>query len=158
MKGESGSRQFEGEVVTRDGRVFVELPFEPDEAWGVKARHHVVGTVEGRKIRGPLGREGDVAVLVLPPAWRRDNPLQGAGTVHVELAPEGPQFAALDADIAAALEASPVARAFFESLAQFYRRAYLTWLQGAARRPDLRAQRIAEFISLLEAGKKSRKD
>ena len=76
--------------------------------------------------------------------------------VEVEVWAEGPQLEALPEDIAAALDASPPAKAFFESLATFYRKAYLTWLAGSARRPEVRKDRIAEFIGLLEAGKKER--
>ena len=42
--------------------------------------------------------------------------------VSVELTPEGPQRADLAEDIAAALAANPAAGAFFDTLAQFYRR------------------------------------
>ncbi len=42
------------------------------------------------------------------------------------------------------------------NLAQFYRRAYLRWIDGTKRRPDVRAQRIDELIQLLEAGHKQR--
>jgi bacteriocin resistance YdeI/OmpD-like protein len=59
-------------------------------------------------------------------------------------------------DIAAALEASPAAAAFFDTLAQFYRKAYLRWIDATARRPDLRATRIAEVADLLAAGIKQR--
>jgi Bacteriocin-protection, YdeI or OmpD-Associated len=43
----------------------------------------------------------------------------------VEIAPEGPQRENLADDVAAALAADPDAGAFFDSLAQFYRRAHL---------------------------------
>jgi uncharacterized protein YdeI (YjbR/CyaY-like superfamily) len=74
----------------------------------------------------------------------------------VELAPEGPQRADLAEDIAAALAANPAAAAFFDPLAQFYRKAYLRWIDGTSRRPDLRAARIAEVVDLLAAGVKQR--
>ena len=45
----------------------------------------------------------------------------------------------LPPDVAEALEAEPDAQAFFESLATFYRKAYLKWIEGAARRPEIRA-------------------
>ena len=48
------------------------------------------------------------------------------------------------------------AAAFFDSLAQFYRRAYLRWIDATKRRPDQRPIRIAEMIDLLEQGKKER--
>jgi hypothetical protein len=56
----------------------------------------------------------------------------------------------------AALAANPAAAAFFDTLAQFYRKAYLRWIDGTKRRPDLRAARIAEVVNLLEAGIKER--
>jgi hypothetical protein len=45
---------------------------------------------------------------------------------------------------------------FTLGLAQFYRRAYLRWIDATKRRPEQRAQRIAEVIQLLEAGRKQR--
>ncbi|MFD8498068.1 YdeI/OmpD-associated family protein [Amycolatopsis sp. NPDC059657] len=70
--------------------------------------------------------------LGLGEAWRRDN------------------------GIVAALAASPAASAFFDSLATFYRKGYLRWINATTRRPDVRAACIAEMISLLEQGKKQR--
>jgi uncharacterized protein YdeI (YjbR/CyaY-like superfamily) len=74
----------------------------------------------------------------------------------VELEPEGPQRTDLADDIAAALDANPAAAAFFDTLAQFYRKAYLRWIDATARRPGLRAARIAEVVDLLAAGIKQR--
>jgi uncharacterized protein YdeI (YjbR/CyaY-like superfamily) len=76
--------------------------------------------------------------------------------VDVDLAPEGPQRADLADDIAEALAASPAAAAFFDTLAQFYRKAYLRWIDATRRRPDLRAIRIAEVVDLLASGIKER--
>ena len=70
--------------------------------------------------------------------------------------PEGPQQESLAPDIVAALEKEPVARAFFDSLATFYRKAYLRWIDSTTRRPDIRAARIDEMVELLKAGKKQR--
>jgi len=90
------------------------------------------------------------------PMWLRDVGVAAGDDVIVELAPEGPQRADLADDIAAALAASPAAAAFFDTLAQFYRKAYLRWIDATARRPDLRAARIAEVVDLLAAGIKQR--
>ena len=40
--------------VTADprGRAVIVVPFDPDEAWGAKAEHHVNGTVNGSRVRG----------------------------------------------------------------------------------------------------------
>jgi Bacteriocin-protection, YdeI or OmpD-Associated len=48
------------------------------------------------------------------------------------------------------------AAAFFDTLAQFYRKAYLRYIDATTRRPDLRAAHIAEVVDLLAAGVKER--
>ena len=54
------------------------------------------------------------------------------------------------------MAAEPAASAFFDGLAQFYRKAYLSWIDATKRRPDQRAARIAEMVELLKAGRKQR--
>ena len=88
--------------------------------------------------------------------WLRDCGLAAGDEATVELAPEGPQRGDLAPDIAAALTADPAAAAFFDTLAQFYRKAYLRWIEATTRRPDVRAERIAEVVGLLAAGIKER--
>jgi hypothetical protein len=94
--------------------------------------------------------------ILLGPAWRRDCGIGPGDEVEVVLAPEGPQREDLAPDFAAALEAEPEAGEFFDSLAQFYRNAYLRWIDGTKRKPEVRAQRIAETTELLKAGVKQR--
>jgi hypothetical protein len=72
--------------------------------------------------------------------------------VDVALEPEGPQRDHLADDLAQALAAEPAAAAFFDGLARYDRNAYLEWIDGTKRRPDLRASRIAEVVELLKAG------
>lgn len=134
----------------------VPVPFDPDQVWGVKSRHHVTGTVNQVRVRGVIETSDAGRLIVLTPSWLRDNGLAPGARVEVELSPEGPQRADLADDIAAALDAAPAAAAFFDSLAQFYRRAYLRWIDGTTRRPELRAARIAEMVDLLTAGIKQR--
>lgn len=158
------------------GRVAVALPFDPDAAWGAKARHHVTGTVGGCAVRGELeradgaageggadGGEGGAAdgvghggfVLVLGPAWRRDNGLDAGAVVAVDLAPEGPLGERLAPDLRAALEAAPAARAFFESLPTFYRNNFVRWVDDA-KREATRAARVAEVVRLAAEGRRER--
>ncbi|MGH8906176.1 MAG: YdeI/OmpD-associated family protein [Egibacteraceae bacterium] len=141
----------------RKRRVFVPVPFDPDEAWGRKPRHHVAGTVNGMRIRGVLEPiDGHGLGFTLGPAWRRDCGVAVGDQVSVTLEPEGPQRSDLAPDVAAALDAEPDAAAFFDSLAQFYRAAYLRWIDATTRRPDRRVERIAEMVDLLKAGHKER--
>jgi hypothetical protein len=67
----------------------VTIPFDPNEAWGVKERHFVTGSIDGCKIRGCLDSEGTQVVLPLGPAWRRDNAVPIGAEVEVVLGPDG---------------------------------------------------------------------
>jgi hypothetical protein len=138
------------------GRGVIPVPFDPDEVWGARAGHRVAGTINGIPVRGMIMRAAGGWTLTLTPMWMRGTGIAVDTEVHVELAPEGPQRDDLADDIAAALDADPAAAAFFDTLAQFYRKAYLSWIDATTRRPDLRAARIAEMVSLLSAGIKER--
>ena len=138
------------------GRAVIVVPFDPDEAWGAKAVHHVKGTVNGTRVRVTLAPGGGGWEFTLNQPRALGMGVAAGDEVTVELTPEGPQRADLAADIAAALAANPQAGAFFDTLAQFYRRAYLRWIDATTRRPDVRAARIAEVVDLLAAGIKER--
>jgi hypothetical protein len=97
-----------------------------------------------------VGREhGDPCLLAVSPG---EDTLTVGDDVIVELAPEGPQRD----DASAALEDNPTAVAFYDTLAQFYHKACLRWIDATTRRPDLRAARLAEVVDLLAAGIKQR--
>lgn len=138
------------------GRVLIPVPFNPNTEWGTKPRHHIHGTVNGMGVRGVVEPTGEGHGFTLGPAWLRGCGLAAGDRVTVHIGPEGPQRDDVADDVAAALQAHPQAAAFFDSLAQFYRRAYLRRIDATRRRPEQRAQRIAEMIQLLEAGHKQR--
>jgi Bacteriocin-protection, YdeI or OmpD-Associated/Domain of unknown function (DUF1905) len=144
--------------VTADprGHGVIVIPFDPDEAWGVKAVHHVNGTVNGCRVRVTIAPGDHGWAFGLSPARMDGLGIADGSDVLVELAPEGPQRGDLAEDISAALAANPAAGAFFDTLAQFYRRAYLRYIEATTRRPDVRAARIAEVIGLLANGIKER--
>src|SRR6202034_843509 len=147
------------EAVVADGsggRATIVVPFDPDEAWGAKAVHHVNGRVDGTRVRVTLS-PGDAGwSFTLSPSRARELGVVAGDEVSVELTPEGPQRADLADDIAAALAANPPAGAFFDTLATFYRRAYLRWIDATTRRPQVRAARIAEVVDLLAARRQER--
>jgi Bacteriocin-protection, YdeI or OmpD-Associated/Domain of unknown function (DUF1905) len=151
------SRRFTSTVTTdARRRVLVPLPFDPDEAWGTRREHHVHGTVNGMGARAVVEPLGAGRGILLGTAWRRDCGIGPGDAVDVVLAPEGPQRPDLAPDVAAALDAEPEAAAFLDSIAQFYRRGYLRWIDATKRRPDVRVARIAEMVELLKAGHKQR--
>ena len=148
-------QKFRAKVQTNGSRVTIPIPFDPNSVWGAKQRHYVTGSINDVRIRVLLGVDDAGYFLPLGAAWRRDSSVDLTQTVTVILEPEGPQQAALAEDIATALAAQPEARAFFDSLATFYRKGYVQWIEGA-KRPETRVARIAEMVALLKAGKKQR--
>jgi hypothetical protein len=154
----SEPKSFTAVVVSdRRRRVLVPVPFDPDQAWGARPEHHVAGTVDGMGVRAVIEPIDDGGPgIVLGPAWRRDCGVAPGDTVTVVLSPEGPQRDHLSPDLRAALESEPAAGEFWDSIAQFYRRAYLRWIDGTKRRPEIRAERITEVVDLLKAGIKQR--
>lgn len=138
------------------GRAFIPVSFDPDEIWGKKPRHHVSGTIAGNRWRGVIAKSESGLGMVLGAAWIRDCPVNIGDKVKVSITPEGPQRDDLAPDVAAALRKEPKAAAFFDGLAQFYRKGYLRWIDATKKRPELRAERIAEVVKLLKAGVKER--
>ena len=138
------------------GRGIIALPFDPDEVWGAKSEHPVGGTIDGRMVRGTVTPADRGWVFTLGSMWMCDAEVPAGTDVTVELSPEGPQRGDLAEDIASALEANPAAAAFWDTLAQFYRKAYLRYIDATTRRPDVRAARLAEVVNLLAAGIKER--
>jgi hypothetical protein len=145
------------------GRAVIAVPFDPDEVWGAKPYHLVGGTIDqsgggtgGRKLRGRITLDEDQWVFTITPMWMQDAGVDVGDEVSLALEPEGPQRTDLADDVAAALKANPAAEAFFDTLAQFYRKAYLRYIDATTRRPEVRSARIAEVVGLLEAGVKQR--
>ena len=123
-------------VIAVGRRVLVPVPFDPDDVWGAKPRHHVPGTVDGMRVRGVVEPSGTGAGFVARPGVAaRLRGRSPATTWRSSSAPKGPQREDLAPDVAAALDAHPRAGAFFDSLAQFYRAAYLRWIDATKRRP-----------------------
>jgi hypothetical protein len=149
------SQRFSARLTESGTRTYVVLPFDPDNAWGVKERHYITGTVNGCRVRGVLGSNGREYFLPLGPAWLKGAGLAAGATVDVELSPEGPQGGNVAPDVAKALGADPRAKAFFEGLATFYRKNFIRWIESA-KRPETRAARISEMMKLLKAGRREK--
>ncbi len=137
------------------GGIAIRLPLDPAEIWGERDRYYVTGTIERYTMRGVVASKDGEPYLELGPAWCRDPRVGPGASLRVSLVPEGPQIWSLASDFAAALTAEPNAQRFFESLATFYRKAWVTWVDGA-KRPETRARRIAETVAALAAGQRER--
>jgi hypothetical protein len=145
------TQRFTTTVEQSGTKVYITLPFDPNEVWGEKERHHITGSINACRIRGPIEVIGTEFYIALGPAWRRENEIEQGMEVEVILSPEGPQTDNIAPDIADALTAEPEAKAFFDSLPTFYRKNYIRWIESA-KRPETRAKRITETTALLKAG------
>jgi Bacteriocin-protection, YdeI or OmpD-Associated/Domain of unknown function (DUF1905) len=148
-------QRFRATLSVRGTQVGVVMPFDPDEIWGAKARHDVSGTIDGHTVRGPLQKDRDGFLLSLGPTWRAQAELSESAEVEVVLAPEGPQLENIPAELSEALQNHPDALTFFFSIAPFYRKNYVRWIESA-KRPETRAARVAETVTLLGEGKRQK--
>lgn len=146
---------FETSVQKQGSRVFIAIPFDPQTVWGKKQRHTLRGTINGVTFRGSLTAAGAQYFLPLGAAWRRDCGIEAGMAVRVVIEPEGPQQENLAQDIADAFANAPAAAEFFGSLATFYRKGYINWIESA-KRPETRSARISAMIELLNAGKRQK--
>lgn len=149
-------QKFVATISRHDNAIFFALPFQPDQIWGKKPIHHVNGLIGSSCFRGKISTVAKRPALLLKPTWLREHSLAIGEEVEIVLKPEGPQRGDLDPDIVAALKKSPRAATFFDGLAQFYRKGYVTWILATKKSPSERERRIAETIRCLEAGLKER--
>ena len=94
--------------------------------------------------------------LVLGPAWVRDCAVTVGVEVPVELAPEGPQRGELARGRRAALAADPAPGRSSTRSPSSTAAPICAGSTSTKRRPQLRAERIAEVVALLAAGIKER--
>ncbi|MBV7328634.1 YdeI/OmpD-associated family protein [Chloroflexi bacterium TSY] len=148
-------QSFQTTVQKKGSQVFIELPFNPNDVWRRKQRHYTHGLINDVRIRSLLKEKDGVYLISLGAAWRRDSGIEAGDTVTVSLEPEGPQRETIAKDIADALEQEGAAGEFFDSLATFYRRNYINWVEDA-KKPETRSARIIEMVTLLKAGKQQK--
>ena len=116
------------------GGIAIALPFDPADPWGERDRYYLAGTIGHYPMRATVTPDDGESMLSLGPAWCRDPRVGPGASLRVSLHPEGPQLDTISPDFAAALRAEPEARRFFESLATFYRKGFVT-LGGGSEAP-----------------------
>ena len=62
---EQSTQRFKTVLMKSGSRVFIPIPFNPNEVWGVKQRHYIKGTVNSHAVRGSLGSNGEQYFLPL---------------------------------------------------------------------------------------------
>ena len=135
------------------GRVRVIVPFDPHAIWGRRARHHVAGTLAGVEFETSLGARGGQFFFPVAKELQRDAGVAPGDEVAIVLRAAEAKTAALPADLAAALERTRSARAFFDGLTPFAKNQWIGWIESA-KRAETRTARVASAIAGLAAGQK----
>jgi hypothetical protein len=140
--------RFEAVLGVEGSGTFIAVPVDVPALFG-RVRAPVVVTVNGHAYRSTVMRYGERYVLPLSRANREAAGVSAGDAVVVELAADdAPRTVEVPADLAAALDATPGARAAFDALAFSHRRE---WVESVteARRPETRARRIARTLAAM---------
>jgi hypothetical protein len=127
------------------------VPFDLREAFG-RARPPVKVTIGEYTWSTTPGVYGGMGYIGLNRSVRAASGVDAGDRVRVtmELDTE-PRTVEPPEDLGAALEAEPGAVARYEGLSFTHRREYAEWVEGA-KRPETRAQRVAETVRRVRAG------
>ena len=125
----------DGQKQSHDADSFLQkfTPRQKRSGWSKRNREHVARLIAA----GEMHAAGMAAIDAAKADGRWDRAYDSPSTV------------AVPADLQAALDANPVARAFFETLKGANRYAILYRVQTAVK-PETRARRIADFVAMLE--------
>ncbi len=134
---------------------FVTIPFNVEEEYGSRGQVKVRGAVNGQPYRGSAMPQGDGChYLVVNKALRDAAGVTTGDTVHVEMEPDVDiRQVEVPADLRAAVDADPSARAAFDRFSYSHQKAYVEWIQEA-KAEATRQQRIARAVEMLAAGQK----
>lgn len=142
-------RSFEVRVGSGErGRVFVELPFDPHEAWGKKRRHYVAGTLAGADFQGSLGSRGGSFFMPLNKELRERAGVEAGQTVTVTMRPDEAPEPDVPRELEEAFARDPGAKAAFEALTPFGR-SQLVEPIVSAKQAETRERRVSDALAAL---------
>jgi hypothetical protein len=131
----------------------IEVPAEVVEALGKGKRPPVVVTMNGYIYRTTVAVFGGVYMIGLSAEHRAASGLAGGDQVDVELLLDTePRILDVPADLTAALDAEPAARATFDGLSYSNRSWHVLQVNGA-KSEETRQRRIARSIETLKDGR-----
>lgn len=138
---------------TGDGGAFILIPFDVEQKYG-KKRVKIMATIEGEPYRGTLVRYGSPYHMLLVLKEIRERIGKDVGDkVSIELEEDlEPRVVEIPPDLQQALDAAPLAQAYFNRLSFTHQKEYARWVTEA-KRPETRANRVQRTIELLTEGK-----
>ena len=150
----AASIRFEAELETAGkAAAGFEVPAEVVESLGGGGHPKVVVTVDGYTFRTSIARMGDRYLFGVSGERRKESGLE-VGKVHrVEVALDtAPREVELPGDFAAALEAVPAARTFWDGLSYSKQSWHVLQVTGA-KKAETRQARVEKSIAMLSEGR-----
>ena len=146
--------KFTTTIVGDGNKAGIEVPDEIVEGLGAGKRPPVVVTINGHSYRSSIAVMGGSYMVGVSSANRELTGTAAGDTVDVDLEIDTePRVVEMPADLAAALEAEPEAKAFYDTLNYSSQRRYVEPI-GDAKTEETRARRIVKVVADLKAGKK----
>ncbi len=140
--------QLEGKTATG-----FQVPAGVVEAMGKGKRPPVTVTINGYTYRSTVAAYGEVFMLPLAAEHRVAAGVAAGDEIEVELElDDAPRDVAVPADLAAALDAEPAARATFDGLSNSNKKWHVLSVEGA-KTEETRQRRIEKSVATLREGK-----
>lgn len=142
--------RFETDLLLVDERnTGIEVPPEVVESFGAGKRPPVVVNVNGFEYRSTIAPMGGKYLIPFSSDKRTATGLGGGDRIVVDLELDtAPRIVEPPADLAAALDATPGARAAWDRLAPSHKKAHVTAIEGA-KAAETRQRRVAKAIEAL---------
>jgi Bacteriocin-protection, YdeI or OmpD-Associated/Domain of unknown function (DUF1905) len=127
----------------------IEVPEDVLAAMGRGRRVKVVATVNGYTYRTSIAPAMGRILMPFSSEHRAATGLRGGEEIEVDVVPDdAPREVEVPADLAAGLDGSPEAGAFFATLSYTNKRSYVLWIEDA-KKPETRAARVAKAVEML---------
>lgn len=145
--------KFQTTIVQAGNNTGIEVPPDVVEALGAGKKPPVKMTINGYTYRSSIATMDGRYMVSLSAENRKNAGVAGGEThdVEIEVDTEKREIA-VPADLQAALDADPEAKAFFEKLSYSNKRRHVEPIE-AAKAPETRQRRIEKSVALFHDGK-----
>lgn len=134
----------------------IEVPPEVIEALGKGKKPPVVVTLNGYTYRNTVAVMGGRSMVALSVKHREAAGVAGGDELEVDIVlDEQPRQVEVPADLAAALEAEPKAKVFFDGLSYSQQSWFVLGIEEA-KKPETRGNRIIKAVERLASGRGQR--
>ena len=140
-------------IVQTGNNTGIEVPPEVVEALGGGKRAPVVVTLNGYTYRNTIGSMGGTSMISLSKEHRTNAGVAGGDELEVEVTLDtAPRQVEVPAELAAAIDAEPAAKATWEKLSNSNKGWHVSQVTGA-KTEETKQRRIEKSVATLKAGK-----